>query len=139
MAHDLRAPLRSIRGFSQALLEDYDGVVDERGKRYLHHVAEAADDMGELIDALIRLSQVADGEMLRAEIDLGELARSVALAIAASDPDRQVEWEIQENVRAYGDERLLQIAFENLHGMPGSSRRIALSPGFASGDETWAE
>ncbi|MGH2386771.1 MAG: CHASE3 domain-containing protein, partial [Chloroflexota bacterium] len=77
VSHDLRAPLRSIAGFSQALLEDYAAALDDDGKQYLLHVVGSANDMGRLIDDLLHLSRVARAEISFEDVDLGALARSV--------------------------------------------------------------
>ncbi len=116
VSHDLRAPLRGIDGFSQALLEDYAGAVDERGQRYLRHVREAAQEMGQLIDDLLHLSRVTRGNLNRAEVDLSALVRGIAQAIAATEPERQAVWEIEDEITVYADERMLKIALENLLG-----------------------
>ena len=116
VSHDLRAPLRGIDGFSQALLEDYRDAVDERGKRYLRHVREAAQDMGTLIDDLLHLSRVSRGELNRTRTELSTLVRVVAQALVASDPERRVEWEIENDIAVYADERMMKIALENLLG-----------------------
>jgi light-regulated signal transduction histidine kinase (bacteriophytochrome) len=116
VSHDLRAPLRGIDGFSQALLEDYGDAVDERGKRYLRHVREAAQDMGDLIDDLLHLSRVTRGELHRATTDLSALVGNVIRSMAATAPHRDVEWDVQEGVSVYADERMLRIALENLIG-----------------------
>lgn len=114
VSHDLRAPLRSIDGFSQALLDDYAGSIDERGKRYLNHVREAAQEMGQLIDDLLQLSRVTRGDLRRAEIDLSEPAEAIAGQLSASDPTRRVDWEIAAGLVVEGDRRLLRILLENL-------------------------
>lgn len=116
VSHDLRAPLRGIDGFSQALLEDYADVIDERGRRYLRHVREAAQDMGRLIDVLLQLSRVTRQELHREETDLSAIAISVAEQLARAEPERRVEWDIECGVVAYVDERLMRVALENLIG-----------------------
>lgn len=116
VSHDLRAPLRGIDGFSQALIEDCDDVLDKRGKRYLRHVRESAQEMGNLIDDLLQLSRMTRGELRRTETNLSDLVRDVARSLEASDPDRNVEWQIDECALVLADERLLRIALENLIG-----------------------
>jgi DNA-binding response OmpR family regulator len=116
VAHDLRAPLRSIDGFGLILLEDYADKLDDDGKQYLAYVRESAQQMGRLIDDLLALSRVTRGELRRARVDLSALARAVAARLAKSAPDRQVEWVIAPDLRAEADEGLLTIVLENLIG-----------------------
>ena len=91
VSHDLRAPLRSIDGFSSALLEDYYAVLDAKGQDYLRRVRAATQRMGELIDDLLNLSRVGRAELQRQRVDLSALARAVTTALQQSTPDRQVE------------------------------------------------
>jgi len=116
VAHDLRAPLRGIDGFSQALLEDYADKIDEEGRRHLNFLRESAQRMGRLIDDLLGLSRVARAELCRLPVDLSVLARNVAAQLGGSDPDREVEIVIVDGIGAEGDAPLLRIALENLLG-----------------------
>jgi two-component system, NtrC family, sensor kinase len=116
VAHDLRAPLRSIDGFGLILLQDYADKLDDDGKHYLNYVRESAQHMARLIDDLLALSRVARSEFQRAPVDLSAIARSVAARLAQSTPDRQVELVVAERLHADGDDGLLTIAFENLLG-----------------------
>ena len=114
VSHDLRAPLRSIDGFSQALLEDCADMLDERGKEHLQRTRAAAKRMGQLIDDLLSLSRVTRGEMTRESVDLTELAKSTAAEIGRGQPERKVECKIAEGLVARGDRRLLGVVLENL-------------------------
>jgi light-regulated signal transduction histidine kinase (bacteriophytochrome) len=116
VSHDLRSPLRGIDGFSQALLEDYADVVDERGKRFLTHVREAAQEMGRLIDDLLHLSRVSRGDLRREDTDLAEIARSIAAHLSNDAPDREVEWDVVGPLVVDVDPRLIRILLENLLG-----------------------
>ena len=116
VSHDLRAPLRSIDGFSQALLEDYAGVLDARGQDYLRRVRAASQRMGQIIDDLLQLSRLTRRGMHRQRVDLSDLARQVAEELAQQEPERQVEWVIAADVIATGDPHLLRVALENLLG-----------------------
>jgi two-component system NtrC family sensor kinase len=116
VAHDLRAPLRSIDGFSLALLEDCGEKLDDEGKRYLRYVRESAQHMGRLIDDLLALSRVTRGELDRTETDVSFIARSVAARLARATPDRRVELVVADGLIADCDDRLLTIALENLIG-----------------------
>jgi signal transduction histidine kinase len=116
VAHDLRAPLRGIDGFSLALLEDYDSVLDEAGKKYLAHIRNSTVHMARLIDDLLKLSKVTRSEFLPGEVDLTAIAQSAVGRLRDRSPDRKVEIEIQPGLTAAGDPALLMIALENLLG-----------------------
>ncbi len=116
VSHDLRAPLRSIDGFSQALLEDYPDKLDEQGKNYLHHVRTAAQRMGELIDDMLTLSRVTRSEMRHETVDLSTLARTVITELPKTQPDRQIDFVITEGLLVNGDAGLLRAVLENLLG-----------------------
>jgi len=116
VSHDLRAPLRAIDGFSQALLEDYGDGLDRRGKGYLHRVRRAAQRMADLIDALLHLSKVARAPMAFAQIDLGMLAGAVASELSESDALRAVDLVIEPGLGARGEPHLMQIVLANLLG-----------------------
>ena len=116
VAHDLRAPLRSIDSFSQALLEDYVEQLDATGKRYLTFIRESARDMAQLIDDLLGLSRVTLGAMRTETVDLSGLARAATLRLQAAEAERDVEIVIQDGLTNEGDPRLLRIALDNLIG-----------------------
>ncbi|HEY3364660.1 MAG TPA: GAF domain-containing protein [Symbiobacteriaceae bacterium] len=116
VAHDLRAPLRSIDGFSQVLLEDYAETLDAEGKDSLARVRAASQRMGQLIDALLQLSRVTRSEMQRETVDLSQLARVIVGDLQQSDPLRRVSVEIADGLSAKGDGRLLRVVLENLIG-----------------------
>jgi light-regulated signal transduction histidine kinase (bacteriophytochrome) len=114
VSHDLRAPLRSIEGFSQILLEDYARQLDDEGLGYLHRVRSASRRMALLIDDLLDLSRVTRTEMRRQTVDLSALARDIAEELRKSEPGRKVEFEIEDGLVANGDARLLRVALWNL-------------------------
>jgi two-component system sensor histidine kinase/response regulator len=116
VSHDLRAPLRSISGFSQALVEDESDRLDERGHDYLRRIQGATLRMSQLIDDLLALARVSRGELQRCNTNLGDLARASAEVLQASDPGRRVEWLIAPDLPADADPRMLKIVFENLLG-----------------------
>jgi two-component system NtrC family sensor kinase len=115
VSHDLRAPLRSIDGFSAAL-EEYGDRLDERGRDALRRVRAATRRMGQLIEDLLHLSKVVRAELRRTRIDLSLLARAVAAELVRADPSRQVEVVIQPGLVMEGDEGLVRIVLENLFG-----------------------
>jgi signal transduction histidine kinase len=116
VSHDLRAPLRSIDGFSQILLEDKAAVLGDDGRKHLDRVRAAATNMGTLIDDMLLLSRLTRDEMSPRSVDLTELARSVVEELRAREPERKVEFESNGALPAKGDERLLRIALTNLLG-----------------------
>jgi PAS domain S-box-containing protein len=114
VSHDLRAPLRSIDGFSRILLEDHAEELGGEAADHLGRVRESAQRMSLLIDALLDLSRVTRVEMRRTDVDLSALAREVAGELERRDPERDARFEIQENLTAEGDARLLRAVVENL-------------------------
>ncbi len=114
VSHDLRAPLRAIDGFSQAVLEDYADKLEAEGRDALRRLRAAAQRMGMLIDDLLKLARVTRAELISEEVDLSALAGEVAEELRQSEPQRSVEIGIQPDMRAQGDGRLLRIALENL-------------------------
>jgi two-component system sensor histidine kinase/response regulator len=116
VSHDLRAPLRSIDGFSLALLEDYAEKLDEEGKEHLQRVRSATQRMAELIDDMLTLSRVTRTEMRLEKIDLSAMAKNIAAELRRSQPGREVEFVIAEELLAHGDGGLLKAALENLIG-----------------------
>jgi two-component system, NtrC family, sensor kinase len=117
VSHDLRAPLRSIDGFSQILLEDYAKQLDENGQGHLRRICAAAQRMGHLIDAMLTLSRVTRTEAQRKPVDLGLLATAVAAQLRATQPERQAEFIIPtKGLEVEGDPHLLRALLDNLMG-----------------------
>jgi PAS domain S-box-containing protein len=116
VAHDLRSPLRSIDGFSQALLEDYAQLLDADGKQYLSFIRESAQHMAQLIDDLLGLSRVTRAEWHCERIDLSVLARAANTRLQRSQPERRVEVVVQDGLVADGDPRLIAVVLDNLFG-----------------------
>lgn len=114
VSHDLRAPLRAINGFSQAILEDYHEVVDRQGQDYLNRIRAAVERMAQLIDDILELSRISRGELKMESVNLSALARSVAEELRHNEPLRQATFIIKEGMTAAGDNRLLRVALENL-------------------------
>jgi light-regulated signal transduction histidine kinase (bacteriophytochrome) len=116
VSHDLRAPLRSIDGFSFMLLEECGARLDDAGKDYLRRVRNAVSRMDSLIGSLLQLSKLGRVEMKRERIDLSELARTVAAELMVAEGTRQVELRIQDGLVAEADSRLMRAVLENLLG-----------------------
>ena len=115
VSHDLRAPLRSLDGFSSILKEDYAGQLDEKGKQYLSHIQEASKRMDLLIRDLLNLSRVTQAEFICHKVDLSALAREIATELQTQDSNRSpVNWDITSNLVIEGDAALIKIAMENL-------------------------
>lgn len=114
VSHDLRAPLRGIDGFSQALLMFYQDQLDERGKHYLERIRANSLRMGELIDDLLGLSRVTRTEMHCTQVDLSAIAGEIMADLCQTAPERNVEFINTPELIANGDARLLRIVLENL-------------------------
>jgi PAS domain S-box-containing protein len=116
VSHDLRAPLRAIDGFSQALEEDYKAVLDDQAQNFLLRVRTAAKRMGDLIDALLKLARVARAAITLQPLDLSQIAQAIASDLQSVEPDRDVRFDIMPGVRAMGEPMLLRAVLENLIG-----------------------
>jgi PAS domain S-box-containing protein len=114
VSHDLRAPLRTIDGFSQALLEDYSDKIDDNGKDYLGRVRAATQRMAQLIDDLLKLSRVSRADMKIEPVDLGTIARSIDRDLRKVSPERDIEFVVGEGITVMGDPHLLRVVVENL-------------------------
>jgi light-regulated signal transduction histidine kinase (bacteriophytochrome) len=114
VSHDLRAPLRSVDGFSLALLEDYGPQLDEQARSHLVRIRNATTRMGTLIDDLLQLSRVNRGDLAREVIDVSALAERVVADRRRHDPTRSVTVTIRPNMTAAADLRLLRVVLENL-------------------------
>jgi signal transduction histidine kinase len=114
VSHDLRAPLRSIDGFSQIVLEDYAAHLDDAGRDALQRVRAATQRMGSLIDDLLKLARVTRAEMRTEAVNLSDIAQDITAELERTTPDRHVEFEITPGLRARGDPRLVRVALENL-------------------------
>jgi len=125
VAHDLRAPLRAMDGFSEALLEDcFDGL-GETGQGYAERIQAASSQMSRLIDALLDLSRVSRAEMNLQTVDLGAEVNQIAEELRRSRPDRDVRFVIQQPVWARADPTLISTVLQNLldNAWKYSSRR----------------
>jgi signal transduction histidine kinase len=115
-AHDLRAPLRAMAGFSDALLEDYGAALEPGAVRYIDKIQASARRMAALIDGLLDLSQLARRQLQRQLVDLTTIARQVIAQLATSDPRRTVDTVVEDRLVAEIDPRLARTLFENLIG-----------------------
>jgi len=115
VSHDLRAPLRSLDGFSQAVLEDYSDRLDETGKDFLRRIRLSSKKMARLIDDILQLSRVSRKELVMQDCDLNQLSKHCFKVVMEWYPESKAEFVSPPNpVRVQGDYRLLQIAMQNL-------------------------
>jgi CHASE1-domain containing sensor protein/signal transduction histidine kinase len=116
VSHDLRAPLRSIDGFSQILLKKYQAQLDVTGSDYLQRVRRASQRMGQLIDDLLQLSRVTRSSLKQERVDLSEIAENVAAELRKASPEHQVDWVLQHGMSVHADPGLLRVVMDNLLG-----------------------
>ena len=138
VSHDLRTPLRSIDGFSRALLEDYRDILDETGKSYLERLLRATRTMSILIDAMLNLSRLTRTAIRSERVDLTKVARRITQSLRQSDPARSVDVVIQEGILVWGDLTLLQVVMENLLAnawkFTGKNPQARIEFGITNGD-----
>jgi light-regulated signal transduction histidine kinase (bacteriophytochrome) len=114
VSHDLRAPLRTLDGFSEAVLSDYGDKLDETGRDYLNRIRKASQTMSELIDDILKLSRITRTEMHKAKVNLSNLAQSIVEELKANQPERQSQIFIAPEIWVNGDKQLLQVCLDNL-------------------------
>lgn len=114
VSHDLRAPLRTISGFSSALADDCGEQLNDMGLEYLNRIQGGCLRMEQMIEGLLTLSRVTQSDMSRATVPISDIARAILDELAEQEPARQVELEIEAGLVACGDQRLLSVALENL-------------------------
>jgi ligand-binding sensor domain-containing protein/signal transduction histidine kinase len=114
VSHDLRAPLRGMSGFCTLLLEDYSKILDRQGKNYLNRINMAAENMGHLIDDLLKLSRLVRSELKFEIVNLSALAQTVVEELTQANPKRDIKITIADNLYVKGDPSLLQIVLRNL-------------------------
>ena len=116
VSHDLRAPLRAIDGFGQALIEDFPEHLPGDAKRYLSRIRASTQHMAQLIEDLLNLARVSRGTLERRTVDLGQVAQQVAAELQQREPSRAVEVSIWEGIGAEADPHLVRVVLENLIG-----------------------
>jgi PAS domain S-box-containing protein len=116
VSHDLRAPLRSLNGFSELLIDDYQHVLDEQGIDYLRRIQVNASRMAQMIDDLLELSRATRTELRRQPIDLSVMANEVIADLQAADRQRNVTVEVAPGLEALGDPHLVRLILQNLLG-----------------------
>jgi signal transduction histidine kinase len=116
VSHDLRAPLRTIDGFSLALEEDYATIVDDAGRDYIRRVRGGVQRMGQLIDALLQLSRITRAEINKEDFDISQMAASIASDIKEENQGKKITFHIEAGLKAFADPKLIRVALENLFG-----------------------
>ena len=116
VSHDLRAPLRAMDGFSLALLEDYEGKLDDQGKDFLHRIRNNSNKMAILIDDMLKLSRVNRMDMQKTTVNLSRIVADILDNLQIHDPHRRVVTKIKPDVSVQGDPAYIRVALENLLG-----------------------
>ncbi len=116
VAHDLRAPLRALSGFSSALLEDCGDSLDEAAKDFALEINKAGHRMGELLEGLLALSRSTQGTVHYDRVNLSEMAVQLSVELQRQDPQRRVQWRVESALFAFGDSRMLEVVMRNLLG-----------------------
>lgn len=114
VSHDLRAPLRAMSGFSEALVEDFGDKLEAEAREYLYEIVVGSRHMGLLIDGLLTLSRSTRGELRRDRVDLSVMADRIRCELEKSEQQRRVEWRIEPGLSAGGDARMIEVIMRNL-------------------------
>ncbi len=114
VSHDLRAPLRCIDGFSNALLLEYGGKIDSQGREYLQRIVDSCRRMALLIEELLVLSRIQRAEVVLEEVNLAEVARTVVARLQGAEPGRKVAFSIPKEVPIIADKGLITTVMEKL-------------------------
>jgi len=114
VAHDLRAPLRAMTGFSQALMEDYSESLEGEALTYLKQISIGSTHMGQLVDGLLTLSRSTRGELQRDQVNISTLAEAILTKLVNTEPKRHITWKIQPGLVARGDARMVEVVMQNL-------------------------
>lgn len=137
ISHDLRAPLRSIRGYSEIILQDFAEGLDPRVIEFLQRSCDSTTRMNQLLDDLLRLSLISRGELQHEEVDLADIAKKAVNDFKSAEPQRRVNFNLGAGLKVSGDTRLLQIALSNLlsNAWKFTSKRPEAMIEFASGEK----
>ena len=114
VSHDLRAPLRSIDGFGELLMDEHSDSLSRDGREAVDRMRSASRRMGRLIDDLLTLSRITRREISARHLDMSDQVRQIAAELQAGEPERGVEFIIADGVTAYGDRNLLRVLLENV-------------------------
>lgn len=114
VSHDLRAPLRTINGFSEIVLQDYKDKLDNTGKEYLNRIKEATKRLNQLVDDMLKLFRIIKTEVNREDVNLSDMAQSIYDDLRQSQTNRSVEFIVTPQLLVNGDRQLIQILMRNL-------------------------
>jgi signal transduction histidine kinase len=114
VSHDLRAPLRAIDGFAQALSQDYAATLDAGAQHYLDRVRAGAQRMSELIDGTLELSHIHRDPLHLSKIDVSALCQRIVQGLTKSHPERNVEVDVKPGLWLYADGHMLRVLLEKL-------------------------
>ena len=116
VSHDLKAPIRSMNGFANILMEDYESSLDDTGKDYLKRILASSLRMGELINDLLELSKISRIDLIKEHVDITAICREIIENLTKSKPEKKVEYKIDDNLNIYADRKSIVIVLENLIG-----------------------
>ncbi len=116
VSHDLRTPLRSIHGFASVLEEDESERMSASGRQHVRRIQDSSRRMGQLITDLLSLAHLNRAQMQQVPVDLSELALAIAGDLQRSEPEREVDWHIQDGLQAMADPGLMRVVLQNLLG-----------------------
>lgn len=116
ISHDLRAPVRATLGFSEILKQELTPALNTEQKQYLERLIESGQTMNEMINGMLELSNITQKEFTLREVNFSKIAESILLRLQSANPERKVEFEVEPDMRAFGDHGMIQILFENLIG-----------------------
>lgn len=114
VSHDLRAPLRAMGGFSEALMEDYGDKLEAEARSYLNEIIIGSRHMGQLLDGLLTLSRSTRGELRHDQVDLSAMAERLRRELEKAEPGRRVAWQIAPGLSTGGDGRMIEVIMRNL-------------------------
>lgn len=114
VSHDLRSPLRIMRGFCEALLQDHGASLSVEARKYVQHVIEGSQRLADTIDGLLALSRSTQGALRRDFVDVSGVATRILVELSYAEPHRRVAWSVEPGLRAYGDSRMLEAVMRNL-------------------------
>src|SRR4051812_20959484 len=114
VSHDLRAPLRSVTGFSEALLHEFGPALGPKGRDYMERICKSADRMNQMLDQLLRFSRTGRSDAMLQTVDLSKIAITASATLQAEAPKREVTWSIQPALTAHSDEQWVRVVLENL-------------------------